>query len=228
MRHWCPASLQLADRLWRVAGHGSGADPVYGHRAGRWSRECWCARRSWRRCARWCRCSFASTLHFAENQLQTVAAQRLGAGSGGRRGGGGADLSLRHHGLQRRRHGDHHRGGRGGKCASGRFPAEDPLHRRDAGRRIQRRRGGPVILCGRYLWLPGWAAAGDPGRVCGGAGIGGGVLRCYQLSGGLHVSGGGAVWDPTAFCTLPWSAGSATCSPATMDSTPARRSCTPS
>ena len=122
----------------------------------------------------------------------------------------------------------HHRRRGAGHCPAGGVSAEDPVHRRDALRRVQGRRGGALLLRGGHLRLCGGAAAGDPGGLRRGAGAGGGVLRGHQLPAGLHLPVRGAVRGWWACCTLPWSAASATCSPATMGCTPARPSSTPS
>ena len=161
-------------------------------------------------------------------QDEAVSAQRLDPGGSRRLRRHRADISVRDPGLQRRRHGRHRRRrGTGDRPAGGLF-AEDPLHRRDPVRRLQGRRGGPLLLRGSCVWLCGGAAAGHPGGLRRGAGTGVRVLRGHQLPSGVHLPGHRAVrgWRPAVL--RPRLRTSAICSPGTTGSTPVRPSSTPS
>ena len=81
-------------------------------------------------------------------------------------------------------------GNRGGSVG---ISAEADLYCHHAGRRLQRRRGGAVLLRGSHLRLRRSAAAGTACRIRRGGGAGRRVLRRDQLPAGIDAAGGGAV-----------------------------------
>lgn len=69
------------------------------------------------------------------------------------------------------------------------FSVQDLPHRADPCLRVQGRRGGAQLFCGRYLRLRGRPAAGSTRRICGGGGACVHLLRCHQRPDPLHPAG---------------------------------------
>ena len=86
-------------------------------------------------------------------------------------------------------HERHHRCRGAGTGAAVGFSVQDLPHRADPCLRVQGRRGGAQLFCGRYLRLRGRPAAGSARRICGGGGAGVHLLRCHQRPDPLHPAG---------------------------------------